>query len=156
VSVFDLYGGRTAETYDDGFVIMNDIGLDQLQQHAVKAAATVEGEVVLAGNSMGGAMAAHVWQTRPRTKGVLFLAGPGSWPGQHAEATPVQMHAARPDPFDDEDVFTEWETENPGAELECFRCGDVGHLFLDCSHGDFDADANLLCRRRCAEFLASL
>lgn len=152
----DLYEGRTAESYDDGFAIMNDIGLDGLRERAAKAVQAAPEDSVLAGISLGGAMAAHVWRSRPETRGVLFLAGPGDWPGDHAKGTPVQMHAARPDPFDDEEVFTGWQAKDPGADLECFRYDGVGHLFLDRSLSDFNADAAAVCRSRCRKFLADL
>lgn len=130
---------------------MNDIGFENLQDRAAQA---VPEDAILARISVGCAMAAHVWRSRPKTKGVLFLAGPGDWPGDHAKGTPVQMHAARPDPFDDEEVFERWQAEDPGSNLECFRYDGAGHLFLDRALADFNADADALCRARCREFLA--
>ena len=152
----DLYGGRTAETYDAGFAILEDIGFDTLQDRAMAAADTVPADAVLAGLSLGGAMAAHVWRARPGAKGVLFLAGPGDWPGPQAASVPVELHAARPDPFDDETVFADWHAANPGADLTCYRYDGAGHLFLDPALDDFDAAANALCRDRCRAFLARL
>lgn len=53
---------------------MNDIGLDELRERAAKVVRAAPEDTVLAGISLGGAMAAHVWRSRPKTNGVLFLA----------------------------------------------------------------------------------
>lgn len=155
VTTPDLYEGRTAETYDGGFAIMKQIGLDTIVARALDAAEPLPPTAVLAGVSMGAGMASRAWERRPEAAGILFLAGPAPW-AEHAAGTPVQMHAARPEPFDEESVFTEWQAENPGAALESFRYDGVGHYFLDRALPDYDAAADTLCRRRCRDFLAGL
>lgn len=151
----DLFDGRTAENYDDGFSILQDIGLSTIAERALEAANDLPKDAVLAGVSMGAGMAARAWATRPGTRGVLFIAGPAPWPS-NVEGTRVQLHAARPEPFDEEEVFEEWYSENPGAKLEVFRYDDVGHYFLDPSLKDFSQAASELCRERCRDFLNSL
>jgi len=153
VTLPDLFDGRVAESYDDGFAILQDLGVETVAARAVAAAEPLPADTVLAGVSMGAGMAAQVWATRPHTAGVLFLAGPAPWPATVGR-TSVQVHAARPDPFDDEAVFEAWEADNPGVHLEVFRYDGVGHYFLDNSLADFDATADRLCRQRCREFLA--
>lgn len=151
----DLFEGRTAETYDEGFAIIEDIGLRNVQGRALGAASRRSDSLVLAGVSMGAGMAAHVGATKPNARGVLFLAGPAPWPDT-VPGTPVQLHAARPEPFDDETVFDEWFAANPGAKLEVYRYDLVGHYFLDPTLPDFSVLANEACRQRCLEFLAKL
>ncbi len=151
----DLYDGKTAETYDGGFAILRAIGVDALSDRARAAAKAVAGPVVLAGISLGGAMAARVWAEREDVSGVLFLAGPGEWPASTG-AVPVQMHATRPDPFDEESVFEDWEAANPGARLAMFRYDGAGHLFMDPALPDYSALADQACRARCRDFLAAL
>ena len=98
----DLFDGRSAESYDGGFAIMNEIGIDTVAARALAAAEALPPDAVLAGVSMGAGMAARAWATGRRPSGVLFLAGPAEWPAHGAADVPVQMHAARPEPFDDE------------------------------------------------------
>lgn len=151
----DLFNGRAAKTYDEGFAILEDIGLRNVQDRALDAANGRSDSLVLAGVSMGAGMAARVWATKPNASGVLFLAGPAPWPDT-VPGTPVQLHAARPEPFDDETVFEEWFAVNPGAKLEAYRYDDVGHYFLDSTLPDFSELASKACRQRCLEFLAKL
>ena len=114
----------------------------------------VSEDAVLAGIFMGGAMAARAWTIRPKARGVLFLAGPGDWP--EGATAPVQMHAARPDPFDEEEVFRDWEAANPGVPLEVSRYEGAGHFFFDPSLADHDAAVEAACRARSLAFLAGL
>ena len=155
VSTPDLFEGRTAETYDDGFAILGDIGLQTVAARALAAAEGLPRDSVLAGVSMGAGMAARVWARRPETRGVLFLAGPAPWPDT-VPGTPVQMHAARPEPFDEEEVFDDWRAGNPGARLEEFRYDGAGHHFLDPSLANHAPEAGAACRERCLAFLDSL
>lgn len=155
VATPDLFDGRTAETYDDGFVILQDIGLQTVAERALHAADQQPETIIRAGVSMGASMAARAWAKKPDTKGVLFIAGPAPWP-EEVSGTPVQLHAARPEPFDEEEVFEEWYSENPGAHLEVFRYDDVGHYFLDASLPDYSETASDECRERCRSFLETL
>ncbi|SFH52019.1 Dienelactone hydrolase [Palleronia marisminoris] len=151
----DLFKGRQAGTYDEGFVILKEIGLQVAADRAIKAAEQAQDGVVLAGVSMGAGMAARAWQQRLDAKGILFISGPGPWPNDVA-GTPVQLHAARPEPFDEEEVFEDWQAENPGARLEVYRYDNVGHYFLDPALADFSEAASEQCRERCLKFLSAL
>ena len=155
VTTPDLFEGRRAETYEGGFAILEDIGLQIVSKRALEAAEPFSNDLVLAGVSMGAGMAAHVWAERPLARGILFLAGPAPWPDR-VNGTPVQMHAARPELFDGEDVFDDWRAGNPGAKLEEYRYDDVRHYFLDPSLPDYSEVASNDCRRRCLDFLSAL
>ncbi|MEM9792848.1 MAG: dienelactone hydrolase family protein, partial [Pseudomonadota bacterium] len=155
VTLPDLFEGETSETYDGGFEILERVALDTVEARAARIAEALPDEVVIAGVSMGAGIASHVWKRKPNAKGILFLAGMGPWPDK-VNSAPVHVHAARPEPFDDEEWFTSWEKSNPGVPLSLFRYDKVGHYFLDKSLPDFDADANKLCRERCLEFLRQL
>lgn len=155
VTLPDLFEGRASETYDGGFAILEEMGMQIVSDRAAKAASALPDRIVIAGVSMGAGLASEIWAKKPEASGILFLAGMGPWPDK-VNPAPVQMHAARPEPFDDEAWFTEWETSNPGVPLDIHRYDDVGHYFLDMTLDDFDAEAAKLCRDRCRAFLASL
>lgn len=155
VTLPDLFEGRTSETYDGGFAILEDIGMKTVSDRAAKAGDALPDRIVIAGVSMGAGFASEIWGRTPEAAGILFLAGMGPWP-EKVNKAPVQMHAARPEPFDDEAWFAEWEKSNPGVALDIHRYDDVGHYFLDEALDDFDAEAAKLCRDRCRVFLASL
>ena len=154
VTLPDLFDGRRTDDYDEGFAQYREIGPAVVQERALAALDGVPEDAVLAGISMGAGMAAEAWARRPATRGILFLAGPADWP--EAVGAPVQMQAARPDPFDDEEVFLAWEVANLGSPLEVFRYDGVGHLFFDPAMPDYDAAAATACRERCAAFLNRL
>ncbi|WP_375691992.1 dienelactone hydrolase family protein [Pseudooceanicola sp. LIPI14-2-Ac024] len=155
VTLPDLFGGRTAETYDAGFAILEDIGLETVTGRALDVAAGLPDRPVLAGVSLGAGMAARAWAARPDARGVLLLCGPAPWPDE-VTGTPVQMHAARPEPFDDEAVFDAWKAANPGADLQVHRYDGVGHYFLDPSLPDYGAAADAKCRAECRRFLSKV
>ena len=65
VSVPDLFAGRTATTVDEGFGLQAEIGWPVICARAEAAAAGLPADTVLAGFSMGAAVASHLWEKRP-------------------------------------------------------------------------------------------
>jgi dienelactone hydrolase len=155
VTLPDLYAGHSAESYDAGFALLDRIGLDTVTARALAAARPLPRAPVLAGISMGAGLAARAWADRPDASAILFLCGPGPWPANAARGTPVEMHAARPDPFDDEATITRWQADNPGAALALHRYDGAGHFFLDPTLPDHDAGASRRCRAAIARVLAA-
>ena len=90
---------------------------------------------------------------RPPGLLVLLLGGPAPGMVPRRSDLPVSAHIARPDPFDDEQLFTEWAGEAGGVDLELHRYDGVGHYFLDRSLPDYNAEAAALCLDRCRAFL---
>jgi dienelactone hydrolase len=158
VTTPDLYEGWRTDRYDAGFAKHDEIGDPELVRRARAAVAGLPAETVLAGVSMGGGFAAALWAERPETRGVLLLHGPGELPSMPREGTPVQVHMAEPEPFDDEAFLREWIA---GAgrlplELEVFRYPGVGHFFTDRTIADYDAAAAELLLGRSLAFLGRI
>ena len=152
----DLYGGRATDDVDAGFRIHRHIGADQVLARARLAAAEAAPDAVLAGISMGAGVAGTLWAERPAAPGVLYLSGPGPVPEPRPSVAPIQMHMARPDPFDSEEIVAGWLTSPGTAPVEAYRYDGAGHNFLDEGGPDHDAAAAELCTARLVAFLDRL
>ena len=152
----DLYGGATADDVDEGFAISRRIGQAEVMRRAREAARRLAPDAVLAGISMGAGVAGELWAERPAAQGVLFLSGLGPIPSPRPSAAPVELHVARPDPFDTEEVVAEWAAGADAQPLEVFRYDGVGHNFLDEGGPDWDEQATIACEARLIAFLNTL
>ncbi|GLQ16171.1 dienelactone hydrolase family protein [Maritalea porphyrae] len=152
----DLFDGKTAENYDDGFALFRMFDRDQLVDRARDALKSVPENAVLSGISFGAGMVSSLWADRPKMRGALLFAGAAEWAKELPRDLPVQAHIAKPDPFDDEAYFNEWQTDAPTQNLSIFRYDKVGHFFLDRAISDFDKDATKLCLERSIAFLDRL
>lgn len=155
VALPDLYNGRTAEGYDAGFRLKDEVGEEAIQARARAALAQAPEDAVLAGASFGAFLLGELWGERPGMAGALLLAGFAPWMEPRRPGLPVQAHVACPDPFDEEEVFAEWAGEAKGAALELYRYDGVGHYFLDPRLPGYAAAADL-CLERCRAFLRRL
>jgi dienelactone hydrolase len=153
VALPDLYDGRAVDAYDDGFRLNEEIGQEAIAARARAALAGAPDDAVLAGVSFGAFLVGQFWGERPRMPGALLLAGPAPWMQPRRRGLPVSAHIARPDPFDAEQVFTDWAEESGDIALELHRYDGVGHYFLDRSLPDYDEAAAALCLERCRAFL---
>lgn len=163
VTTPDLYAGRTAPTIEAGFALRDAVGWDVMVARAAAAAEDLPPETVLAGFSMGAAVAAALWPERPATAGLLLLHGLVAIPEGARAGLPVQVHLAQPDPWEDEDFVGDWlgEARRARLALEVFRYPGVGHLFADRTlpgygEPDYDEDAAEAMWRRALEFLGRL
>jgi dienelactone hydrolase len=156
VTTPDLYGGWRTESYDEGFARHEAIGEAALLARARAAVAGMPEATVLAGVSMGGGLAGELWAERPATRGVLLLHGPAPLAPDPRAGTPVQVHMAEPEPFDDEAFLQEWiaDAERLPVALEVFRYPGAGHFFTDRTLPDHDAAAAGLALDRALAFLA--
>jgi dienelactone hydrolase len=154
----DLYDGRRTDTYDEGFAIHDAIGDPELLARATAAVGSLPPDAVLAGVSMGGGIAGELWGQRPATRGVLLLHGPAPLPADPRPGTPVSVHMAEPEPFDDETFLGEWiaDARRLPIDLEVFRYPGAGHYFTDTTLSDFDAAAAALALERAIAFLDRL
>ena len=154
----DLFDGEVPSTLEEGFALEEKLWPEPLLGRAQEAAERLAAEAVLAGFSMGAAVAAEIWDARPGAAGLLLLHGIGRPTGAVRPGTPVQAHVAEPDPH----VPEAWIAECAGAfaeaevDSEIFRYPRAGHLFTDPSIDDFDAEAAALLWKRASAFLASL
>jgi dienelactone hydrolase len=156
VALPDFYEGRTANDYDQGFALYQEVGQSTVRARAAAALAVAPGEAVLSGVSMGAVRVLEHWGERAASRGALLIAGAGSWSPGLRPGLPVQAHIARPDPFDPEEFFEEWVATNPGAALDLRRYDGAGHYFLDPTLPDFDETAARDARAAMLEFLARL
>jgi dienelactone hydrolase len=156
VTLPDLYEGRTAEDYDEGFALYRDVGSSVVRRRAAEAIASEPEDAVLAGVSMGAGLVGESWGGRSLSRGALLIAGAAPWAPDLRPGLPVQAHIARPDPFDDEEYFADWAETNPGVSLDLRRYDGPGHYFLDPALPDYDETAAREARAAMLDFLASL
>nr|WP_206269497.1 dienelactone hydrolase family protein [Streptomyces antioxidans] len=160
VVVPDLYEGETAETVEDGMVIKERIGRDELLKRAVTAAAPYSDRgLVYAGFSLGGSLAQNLALADDKARGLLLLHGTSDIADDAAaDDLPVQLHVADPDPFEPHDWLNAWylRMRRAGADVEVFRYGGAGHIFTDPGLPDYDKEAAKATWRVALGFLAGL
>ncbi len=156
----DLYGGRTADTVEEGMAIKDEIGRDELLRRAIAATAEhTDGGVVYAGFSLGGSLAQTLALGDVKARGLLLLHGTGDIAEDAVtDGLPVQLHVADPDPFEPHDWLTAWylRMRRAGADVEVFRYPGAGHLYTDPELADHDAEAAERTWRTALGFLAGL
>lgn len=154
----DLYEGEIARTIDEGFAIKDEIGWPTICERAKWAIAGLPASTVLAGFSMGAAVAASLWPTRPETAGVLFLHSVAQIPDNARSNLPVQVHLADPDPFEPPEDVAAWKSAAARSKLaaEVFTYPKVGHLYTDATLPDYNADAAERTWSRVLNFLGAL
>ena len=138
VLVPDLFEGRTFDEYDPALQFaLKDTGFPTLLGRAMDAVADVPDDFVVAGFSLGCAMAGYV-ATQRRVSGVLMIAGaiPVSgfgdgvtWP----RGVPAQSHATLDDPWREQEEIDDAvrDIEAGGGTIEIFDYPGSGHLFTD-------------------------
>ncbi|MFJ5677378.1 dienelactone hydrolase family protein [Streptomyces sp. NPDC093097] len=160
VIVPDLFGGRTADSAEDGMVIKEEIGKDELLRRAVAAVAPyADRGLIYAGFSFGAAVAQNLALGDEKARGLLLLHGTSDIAdGASADDLPVQLHIADPDPYEPHDWLTAWylRMRRAGADVEVFRYPGAGHLFTDPDLPDHDAEAAQSAWKVALAFLADL
>ena len=73
----DLFDGEVPATLEDGLALEERLWPEPLIGRAQAAARRLPAEAVLAGFSMGAALAAQIWADRPETAGLLLFHGIG-------------------------------------------------------------------------------
>lgn len=156
----DLFDGRTVDTVEDGRLLKDEIGRDELLMRAVTATAPLsERGIVYAGFSLGGSVAQNLALADARARGLLLLHGTSDIAEDAvADELPVQLHVADPDPFEPHDWLNAWylRMRRAGAEVEVFRYAGAGHLFTDGGLDDYDAEAAEQTWRTAVGFLDGL
>ncbi|ASQ94065.1 dienelactone hydrolase family protein [Streptomyces sp. 11-1-2] len=160
VVVPDLYEGQTAETVEDGMVIKERIGRDELLKRAITAAAPYSDRgLVYAGFSLGGALAQNLALADDKARGLLLLHGTSDIADDTTvDELPVQLHVADPDPFEPHDWLNAWylRMRRAGADVEVFRYAGAGHIFTDPELPDYDKEAAEATWRVALGFLVGL
>jgi dienelactone hydrolase len=141
---------------DDGFALCEQIGWPVILRRARQALARVPSETVLAGLSMGAAVAAALLGEHRETAGMLLLHNTG---GGDAEAVRpglrLQLHIADPDLYQPAAEIDAWEQKmaGAGAAVRVFRYPGAGHLFTDPDTPDHDGLAADLAWQHSLSFL---
>ncbi len=156
VSLPDLFAGEIAKTYEDGFALRDAIGDKLVHRRAREALSNAPETAVLAGVSFGAFLVGALWGSRPKMRGALLFSGIAPWMNDPRPGLPVQAHVAQPDPFDDEAFFEDWMGGANDAACALHRYPGVGHLFMDRTLPDYDADAAEIVLRRSCAFLETL
>ena len=163
VVVPDLFDGRTFDTYEPALdFALKETGFPTLLGRAVGAVADVSDGFVVAGFSLGCAMAAYV-ATQRQVSGGLMIAGaiPVSgfgdgvtWP----PGVPAQTHATLADPWREQEEIDEAvrDVKSGGGTIEVFDYPGSGHLFTDPTLPDeYDAATTELFWNRALPFVAA-
>lgn len=155
----DLYDGLIARSIEEGFEFKDEIGWPTICERAEWALAGLPGSTVLAGFSMGAAVAASLWPKREKTAGILFLHGLAAIADNARKGSPLQLHLADPDPFEPAEDVAAWRlaASRSGISAEVFTYpGGGGHLYTDASLPDYDARAADLTWKRVIGFLDAI
>ncbi|OEU88341.1 dienelactone hydrolase [Streptomyces abyssalis] len=156
----DLFDGRTAATVEEGMVLKDEIGRDELLMRAVTVTAPLSDRgLVYAGFSLGGSIAQNLALADDRARALLLLHGTSDLPEDAAvDDLPVQLHIAEPDAFEPDDWLNAWylQMRRAGADVEIFRYAGAGHLFTDEDLDDHEPEAAERTWRTALGFLDSV
>ena len=163
VLIPDLFDGRTFDEYDPALEFaLKETGFPTLLGRAVDASADVPDGFVVAGFSLGCAMAGFV-ATQRQVSGVLMIAGAipvtgfgdgVTWPA----GVPAQTHATLDDPWREQEEIDEAvrDVEAGGGTIEVFDYPGSGHLFTDPTLPDeYDTATTELFWSRALPFVAA-
>ena len=143
----DLFEGRPFDDIPSGFEYFQDLGDDAFLRRADAAGAAVQGEVVVAGFSLGVVAAQHLLQTRPGVVQALLMHSfvdssyvKGSWP----DGVPVHVFGMDEDPFlvGDGDLAAAQGHQRTHPEIEIHLYPGRGHLFAEAQSEDYNESAS--------------
>jgi dienelactone hydrolase len=150
----DSYSGHTFDDLDEGLPFAQSIGHDALAEVANRAYRQHRDADVVMGFSLGTAQAQELAQFNRRIHACLLMGGalPSTSLGSDWRHTcTLQIHVADPDewvrPTEVEDLLY----HAPHSRL--YRYADKGHMFVDPSSKDYDADAADLFEERVDDWL---
>ena len=154
----DLYDGTTFTDTDAGVAYARELGRDVLAQRAAAAAEPLPTDLVYAGMSMGCGYASRLaLRTRPGARALLYLFGavdPAWFETDWPHGVPAVAHQTLDDPWRDVEADEGFRARVPGGELVDYPGG--GHLFLDESTEDYDAEAARAATAHILAWLAAL
>jgi dienelactone hydrolase len=155
VTVPDLYEGVTFAVLEEGVGHAQRIGMDEIIERGVAAAADLPASTVYAGFSLGVLPAQQLAQTRPGALGALLYHDAmaastfgEAWPDQVA----LQVHVSEHDPWTELHVIQDLVKGVADAELYIYP--GSAHLFTDASLSEYDEAATGLVLQRSKEFLS--
>ena len=152
----DLYAGAVADTLEEGAALRQRIGLEVLLARSSEALGDLPSGGVLAGMSMGAAIALELGAADARISGLILLHGVGGPPETITPNLPIQAHVMEGD-ISEEDISAWSEAmDRMGARFEVFRYKGGGHLYTDADLADYHGPSADLTWERCEAFLETL
>lgn len=153
----DCYAGATFDDVDEGVSFAQSIGHDALGEAAHSAARMHRTADVTIGFSLGTMQAQMLAQDRRRFRGCLLVGGalpPSALGGVWRHKVALQVHVADPDEWVEPHEVDALLYHAPHARL--YRYAGKGHLFMDRSSAEYDADAADLFEERATHWLQEL
>jgi dienelactone hydrolase len=156
----DLFEGRTFDSIESGMGFVEGIGFGEVIQRGAATARQLPADVVYLGFSLGVLPAQMLAQTRPGTRGAVFVYAcvpvtefGEQWP----KDVPVQVHGMDADPFfvGEGDVDAARELVAQAEDGELFLYPGDQHYFADPTQPSYDEQAATLLRRRVLDFLSA-
>lgn len=159
VVVPDYFDGITFTTMGEALAHLDAVSMPELFQRAEQAVAHMEQPFVVAGISLGAALAQHLAHTDARVQGLVSLEGfidPQFLAGGLPQSLPITIHGSADDPFFAEDLPAAQAVaaSHPVADLHLYE--GCGHLFTDDSWDTNDASQTDLVLERVQAFLDCL
>lgn len=151
----DLYGEPAVATIEEGFALLERIGEPAVMGRARAALLEAPPDAVLAGFSMGAAVAGALLSERREAAALLLLHSAGGAPEAVRPGLPVQLHMADPDEYPPEPELSRWQRamSGAGADLSVHRYPGVGHLYTDPDLPEHDSAATTQTWERALAFL---
>jgi dienelactone hydrolase len=155
----DLYDAVTFADTEAGVAHARHLGEDVLSQRAAAATESLPADLVYAGMSMGCGYATWLaLKHRPGTaRAMLYLFGavdPAWFETDWPQGLPAVAHQTLDDPWREDEADEGFRARVPGGELVDYP--GSGHLFLDESTDDYDAEAAQAATAQVLAWLARL
>lgn len=154
----DLFDGEIFSDYPAGMAKRHAVGIPELIRRGQAAVESLPADLVVAGWSMGTALAMVVATSRPGVRAAVLMHGAlpaaavgATWP----RGVPAQLHATAADPYvEDEQVEAlAREVRGAGGSFTAFRYPGAGHLFADPDLPEYDPVAAETMWERVGAFL---
>jgi dienelactone hydrolase len=142
----DLFEGRSFDTIEDGVAHAEDVGMAELLARGFAAVPAGPAPLLVVGISLGVIAAQAIAQQRSGVCGAVLVAAclphrsfGDRWPA----GLPVHVHAMQDDPWfrDGGDREAAEELVGASSDAQLQPHPGAGHLFVDASQPDFDANA---------------
>lgn len=152
----DLYDGEMTDNLDEGLVIRDRIGRDELYRRALESVESFRPDALI-GFSLGASIAQRIAMRTGAVKTLVLFHGVADVEQtDHLKGLRIQAHIARGDPWAPDAELETWSTllHRSGAQAE-LRRHDGGHLFTDPGLRDFDYTSSESAWTRALEWLAA-
>jgi dienelactone hydrolase len=154
----DLYDGETMTELAAGIAYAQQVGFDTIGERGSVFAENLPNELVYAGISLGVMSAQQLAQTRAGALGAILISAfipPSEFGTEWPTSVPAQIHMAESDKIvvEEGDLDAARPFAESTANAELFLYPGDGHLFIDSSLPDHDANAARLVKQRVLEFL---